>query len=44
MHPTDSYQLAQDRIAGLRRQAQREALVRAAHRARPGQPAATPTW
>jgi NTE family protein len=37
MHPTDSYQLAQARIAGLRRQAQRDALVRAARRARPGQ-------
>ena len=36
MHPTISYHLAQARIADLRNHAQRAALARAAHRARPG--------
>jgi hypothetical protein len=34
MHPTISYQLSQEHLAGLRRQAQRTALARAARRAR----------
>ena len=38
MHPTTGYSLAQAHLAGLRRQAQRTALVRAARRAQPHQP------
>jgi hypothetical protein len=34
MHPTVSYELMQARIADLHRQAQRDALARAARRAR----------
>jgi hypothetical protein len=37
MHPTIGYQLAQAHLAGLRHQAQRDALTRAARRARPHQ-------
>jgi hypothetical protein len=38
MHPTIGYQLSQDHLADLRRQAQRSALARAAHRARRARP------
>jgi hypothetical protein len=34
MHPTVHYQLAQDRIADLRHQAQRDALARSVRRSR----------
>ena len=37
MHPTIGHELAQARIADLRRDAQRESLARAARRARPHQ-------
>ena len=37
MHPTTGYQLAQAHLAGLRHQAQRDTLARAARRARPRQ-------
>jgi hypothetical protein len=36
-HPTIGYQLNQDHMADLRHQAQRQALARAARRARPHQ-------
>jgi hypothetical protein len=39
MRPTDSHPLAQARIAGFRRQAQRDALVRAARG-----PVVMPCW
>jgi hypothetical protein len=45
MHPLISYELAKARVSDLHRQAQRDALARAAHRARrartrrPGHPA-----
>jgi hypothetical protein len=35
MHPTIGYHLAQAHLAGLRHQAQRDTLARAARRARP---------
>ena len=38
MHPTTGYSLAQAHLAGLRRQAQRTALARAARRAQLHQP------
>jgi hypothetical protein len=38
MHPTVGYHLAKDHLAGLRHQAQRGALARAARRARPHSP------
>jgi hypothetical protein len=38
MHPTIGYQLAQAHLAGLRHQAQRDALTRAARRARRARP------
>ena len=45
VHDTISYYLAQARIAGLRQHAQRDALARAAGRARPGRRApAAPGW
>jgi DNA-binding NarL/FixJ family response regulator len=45
MHYTISYQLAQARVADLRRHARRAALARAARRARPGPRGhAAPLW
>lgn len=38
MHPTTSYYLATARIADMRREAERDALVRAARHARTDQP------
>jgi hypothetical protein len=38
MHSTLSYQMAQARIADLRRQAQRDALARTARQSRPRHP------
>jgi hypothetical protein len=44
MFPTTAYDLGQARLAGLRRQAQRDALARAARRSRPGtRPHAAPS-
>jgi len=45
MHPTLSYHLAQARTADLRHRARRDALARAARRARPGRRGhAVPRW
>jgi DNA-binding NarL/FixJ family response regulator len=44
-HPNTSYDVVQARIADLRRDAQRDALARAARRAQPGQPRhPAPMW